>query len=80
MELWTGGLFTGTFGRMDTRLKKIRLKRKETKYKVSKYTKIPYSTLTRLEEREGDTVNLVQLKELCAYYGVEFDVRHLLNY
>lgn len=65
---------------MDTRLKKIRLKRKESRYKVAKYTHVPYSTITRLEEKASDNVNLAHLKALCEYYSVDFDVRHLLNY
>jgi transcriptional regulator with XRE-family HTH domain len=62
-----------------TRLLAIRLKRGETRPKVSKYTGVPYNTLKRLETRASDTINVVYLKELCAYYDEPFDVARLLG-
>lgn len=63
----------------NTRLMAIRLKRGETRQKVSKYTGVPYNSLKRLELRASDTVNLAHLKELCEYYGEPFDVANLLG-
>lgn len=62
-----------------TRLMAIRLKRGETRQKVSKYTKVPYSTLKRLELRSSDLVNVRYLRDLCDYYDEPFDVANLLG-
>lgn len=64
---------------MKTKLQQIREDRGETRYSVAAATKVPYSTLTRLEERASDNVNLAHLKTLADYYGQPLDVRHLLG-
>jgi transcriptional regulator with XRE-family HTH domain len=62
-----------------TRLMAIRLKRGETRQKVSKYTGVPYNTLKRLEERASDLINVRYLRDLCEYYDEPFDVAKLLG-
>lgn len=62
-----------------TRLMAIRLKRGETRQKVSKYTGVPYSTLKRLELRSSDLINVRYLRDLCDYYDEPFDVAKLLG-
>ncbi len=64
---------------MVTNLQKIREDRGESRYRVAAETGVPYTTLTRLEERASDTINLAHLKKLADYYGQAFDVRHLLG-
>ncbi len=64
---------------MVTNLQKIRQDRGESRYRVARETGVPYTTLTRLEERASDTINLAHLKSLADYYGQPLDVRHLLG-
>jgi transcriptional regulator with XRE-family HTH domain len=73
------GLFFRHLSGMKTKLQTIREDRGETRFLVAKETGVPYSTLTRLEERASDNINLAHLKTLADYYGQPLDVRHLLG-
>ncbi len=64
---------------METKLQKIREDRGETRFAVVQATGVPYTTLTRLEERASDTINIRHLRTLADYYGQPLDVGHLLG-